>query len=765
MKTKIKCGIFIAALFLAIQMLTGESSAATTLPDAQNGEVTLNEDVTLSAKYVVPDGTTLKIDLNGNTLTGPNDNYTIENIGNLTIVDSKGTGKIVGIAPSSSCVRNLGTLHVNGVTIESSYIAIKNDATNKGNSDNPTDKDMYGVLDVQNSKLSTTCDKSGMGTVFNWATATIKKSTVTGPNIVLYVTSGGAVAKNSDITVQDCRLEGKYVVYAKRYDSKDTTTQTIKVIGGTVVSSVPSPMYLAKNTGTLELEGTITGPIGLIPNSTNHATFKTGTKLILNKDVSNTDIVIPEGTTLSIPENINYVISGNRKLQNLGTIEGKFQNANVYNETKKIYYATLAKAMKVGETNGSTIKLLNDREEEAVSIYSKYIATIDLNGYKFTGAMNFTTNSDVTILDSSKAQTGKVEGTMATQGTLKIQSGTYSEDVTQYLAEGSTIKKISDTEYKVGLKATELNIKENLELTVGDKSNLSATYKPETTIEEISYKSSNEDVVTVDEKGNIEAKKVGTAEITVTIGDIIKKCTVTVKAKEINSELPTIGTDTNKDFELGVPEESKQEVQEILKEEAKKQEEVTKKLEEGKQITVEVKMDKAEDTIAQEDKNKLNSFIDSKEKVGQLFDISLIIKADSEEIGKLEELSKKLELSVTISQDLIKEGRIFYIVRIHDGKVERLATTVEGNIAKFKTDKFSTYALTYTDKEELPVTPEEPKQDEIKNDDQQQQEEKKDETSLPKTGDIVLEAWGAIALIAIIGLAVTRYKKVAKHSK
>lgn len=83
---------------------------------------------------------------------------------------------------------------------------------------------------------------------------------------------------------------------------------------------------------------------------------------------------------------------------------------------------------------------------------------------------------------------------------------------------------------------------------------------------------------------------------------------------------------------------------------------------------------------------------------------------------------------------------------------------------KFKTDKFSTYALTYTDKEELPVTPEEPKQEEVKNDNQQQ-EEKKDETSLPKTGDIALEVWGAIALIAIIGLAVTRYKKTAKHSK
>ena len=41
--------------------------------------------------------------------------------------------------------------------------------------------------------------------------------------------------------------------------------------------------------------------------------------------------------------------------------------------------------------------------------------------------------------------------------------------------------------------------------------------------------------------------------------------------------------------------------------------------------------------------------------------------------------------------------RKYYILRLHNGVVEKLETKVDGNTLSFETDKFSTYALTYTD--------------------------------------------------------------------
>lgn len=50
-------------------------------------------------------------------------------------------------------------------------------------------------------------------------------------------------------------------------------------------------------------------------------------------------------------------------------------------------------------------------------------------------------------------------------------------------------------------------------------------------------------------------------------------------------------------------------------------------------------------------------------------------------------------------------NRAYYIVRVHDGKTEILSTKFDktNNTLTFKTDKFSTYAIVYIDKEKKPV--------------------------------------------------------------
>ena len=49
---------------------------------------------------------------------------------------------------------------------------------------------------------------------------------------------------------------------------------------------------------------------------------------------------------------------------------------------------------------------------------------------------------------------------------------------------------------------------------------------------------------------------------------------------------------------------------------------------------------------------------------------------------------------MAIPENLKKAGRKFYVLRYHDGKVDKLAVSEDGT---FKTDKFSSYMLVYED--------------------------------------------------------------------
>lgn len=68
-----------------------------------------------------------------------------------------------------------------------------------------------------------------------------------------------------------------------------------------------------------------------------------------------------------------------------------------------------------------------------------------------------------------------------------------------------------------------------------------------------------------------------------------------------------------------------------------------------------------------------------------------------------------MTFKVAIPENLKKEGRKFYVLRYHDGKVDKLAVSEDGT---FKTDKFSSYMLVYEDTKsevKLKVKPDETK--------------------------------------------------------
>ena len=203
---------------------------------------------------------------------------------------------------------------------------------------------------------------------------------------------------------------------------------------------------------------------------------------------------------------------------------------------------------------------------------------------------------------------------------------------------------------------------------------------------------------------------------------------------------------------LGVVEPEK--VVETLDTSLKADTELSKKVEEerqkGNQVTIEIAVDELDkNSVKEEEKQMILQTVKANQTVHQYFDISVLVRTNETELGKLTQLTEKMKFSMEISKDLIQEGRKFYILKVHGDEVERIEAVLNGTKLEFETDQFSTFALAYEDEvEEKTETP---------------VEGEKDDT--PKTGVINIPAyvWLSIAGMAVVGILTT--KKQSKHSK
>ena len=124
-------------------------------------------------------------------------------------------------------------------------------------------------------------------------------------------------------------------------------------------------------------------------------------------------------------------------------------------------------------------------------------------------------NRKVAAVSGSGKITGKKAGTAVI--TVTMRSGAAAKLKVKVQKKKVTTKKISIARKKVTLKK-------------GKSINLNAMLNPITSVEKISYSSSNKKVAAVSSKGIIKAKKPGTAKITVKSGK--KKVTCKVKVKK-----------------------------------------------------------------------------------------------------------------------------------------------------------------------------------------------------------------------------------------
>ena len=138
-------------------------------------------------------------------------------------------------------------------------------------------------------------------------------------------------------------------------------------------------------------------------------------------------------------------------------------------------------------------------------------------------------------------------------------------------------------------------------------------------------------------------------------------------------------------------------------------------LKEGGKADVKVSVSKT--TPSEEDKKLVEAQLNSTNKIAMYLDLGVKVSikdADGTVIGSdvaLSETGTPVQFTVTLDDSFINTNntvdRTYQVVRIHEGKVDVLPATFnpETKTITFESDKFSTYALMYTDTPKASKTP------------------------------------------------------------
>lgn len=188
-----------------------------------------------------------------------------------------------------------------------------------------------------------------------------------------------------------------------------------------------------------------------------------------------------------------------------------------------------------------------------------------------------------------------------------------------------------------------------------------------------------------------------------------------------------------------------------------------------KNKNVEIKVEVKEKEVTKTEKETIGTAVNQKDtdlKVANYIDITIIVKdADNgDSLGKLSTVKEAITFTVAVPENLpkLEEGyeRIFYIVRNHNGEIDLLDATEANGELKFKSDKFSTYAIAYKDVKKATDTTDDATDSTIKDD----EEIKNVETNNPKTGDNII-MYISIAIVAVAGIIILKKVNTTKKRK
>ena len=162
----------------------------------------------------------------------------------------------------------------------------------------------------------------------------------------------------------------------------------------------------------------------------------------------------------------------------------------------------------------------------------------------------------------------------------------------------------------------------------------------------------------------------------------------------------------------------------------------------GAVVTIKLEVVDISDTVSAADQALIEAALDG-QTVGMYMDVKLMKRVGTADFSPVTNLSSDIAIKMTLPKELLTADdtmtRTYSVLRIHDGKVEAVATEFDAKTGAltFETDRFSTYAVVYKD---VPV-----------------------EIEVPSTGDTSnIAVWaGLVVLAAGAAAAVVIYKKKA----
>ena len=150
-----------------------------------------------------------------------------------------------------------------------------------------------------------------------------------------------------------------------------------------------------------------------------------------------------------------------------------------------------------------------------------------------------------------------------------------------------------------------------------------------------------------------------------------------------------------------------------------------KLVDDGGKADITLTMSDISKNVSDEQKELINSVLKSDDKVGMYVDISVLLTiTDAEgnvitDKALVSETATKFTVKMKLADELLQKDsskiRTYQVVRLHDGKSEILDSEWDASTGtlSFETDKFSTYAISYSDKDKEAVK--EPTKDPVKN--------------------------------------------------
>ncbi|MFQ6862458.1 MAG: Ig-like domain-containing protein [Beduini sp.] len=314
---------------------------------------------------------------------------------------------------------------------------------------------------------------------------------------------------------------------------------------------------------------------------------------------------------------------------------------------------------------------------------------------------------------------------------IQVIGGTFDSDPTDYVKAGYKAYPIEDT-FKVAPIATGIELSDTtLTLEAGSNKTLTATVNPNETLDTVTWESSDPKIAVV-ENGVVKAVAPGKATITATAGNAKAECVVSVYKVE-NPTPPSV--DTQKPVEKPQAGLNDEKAPEILNDtlndiiskgtdsvytDEKTVQNINDAIASGETITVNPTVEEintanpqaSEDIKAIEKELKqITQENNSVTEVAMYLDLSVLVKTPTSDLGNITVLPKPLTFTVVLPNAVAENAKDkdVYVLRMHEGKVDKIKAALTDNVITFETDRFSTYAVVFEEKTVTPApTPEGP---------------------------------------------------------